>query len=565
MGLFGLADAVANGTNSTSHESHWEELVPSDPELRTAHMTYLLLGAFITFFGLVSHIVKDRLYMSEAMVAAAFGVIIGPIAGKLFVPEHLFGDSLHKTIFEVSRVVIALQCLIAGIALPGNYLWKEAKSVGMLLGPVMIYMWLSSALIVWAVFGFDWAFALILAGCVTPTDPVLANSIVKGKFAEKYIPYHVRLLISAESAANDGLGVPLVFLPLYLWRMAGAGKAIGYWLLNVVLYQIILAVVIGIAIGYASRKALKYADRHGWIDKEAMLGSFLAIALLSMGAMSLMGVDDILGCFVVGSVLSWDLWFNRHVDESNIQEIVDSIFNMTYFIFFGTLIPWMDFADVSIWKLVVASLLLLLFRRLPIVMLLKQWIPALETTKEAFFCGWFGPIGAGAIFYSMIAVVYLEMDPKPLFPIVAFIVLSSIVLHGGSVSLFEFGITRHTTWKQERRERKLQRTLSEEAKINSAAIVSETSISMPALETEPTLTNSPPMRPRAMSISKAVDTSDLHHAHAETDASADKPVDDAGPAAADETTDDAAAAGEPSNASGIASSGAGSKTVASQA
>ncbi|KAL2919230.1 Na+/H+ antiporter [Polyrhizophydium stewartii] len=459
LGLARVAESAINGTASAAAAppgGHWEELIPSDERLRTTHMIYLMLGAFITFFGLVSLIVKDRMYMSEAMVATFFGIIIGPIAGKLFAPEDLFGDSVHDAVLEVSRVVIALQCLIAGIALPGNYLWKEAKSVGMLLGPVMIYMWLSSALIVWAVFGFDWAFSLVLAGCVTPTDPVLANSIVKGKFAEKHIPYHVRLLISAESAANDGLGLPLVFLPLYLWRLGNAGQGVAYWLLNVVVYQILLCVVLGIAIGYAARKALKYADRSGWIDKEAMLGSFLAIALLTMGAMSLMGVDDILGCFVVGSVLSWDLWFNRKVEESNIQEILDSIFNMTYFIFFGTLIPWSEFPGIPVWKLVVAALLLLLFRRLPIVMLLKQWIPALKSTKEAFFCGWFGPIGAGAIFYSMIAVVYLEMDPKPLFPIVAFIVLSSIVLHGGSVSLFEFGITRHSTWREARKLRQLQ-------------------------------------------------------------------------------------------------------------
>jgi len=70
----------------------------------------------------------------------------------------------------------------------------------------------------------------LIASCVTPTDPVrlfelnlcgsyfncdsflyfdlliqiLANSIVQGSFAEKYIPINVRHLLSAESGANDG-------------------------------------------------------------------------------------------------------------------------------------------------------------------------------------------------------------------------------------------------------------------------------------------------------------------------------------------------------------------------
>ncbi|KAJ1339467.1 hypothetical protein BSLG_005910 [Batrachochytrium salamandrivorans] len=109
---------------------------------------------------------------------------------------------------------------------------------------------------IWAVFSVPWQLALVIAGCITPTDPVLANSIVKGKFAEKHIPYHVRLLISAESAINDGLGVPLVFLPVYLWRISNTGEAIGWWILNVIIYQITLCVIFGILIGYASLERL---------------------------------------------------------------------------------------------------------------------------------------------------------------------------------------------------------------------------------------------------------------------------------------------------------------------
>lgn len=48
--------------------------------------------------------------------------------------------------------------------------------------------------------------ALCISACVTPTDPILANSIVKGRYAEKYVPKGVRDIISAESGANDGLG-----------------------------------------------------------------------------------------------------------------------------------------------------------------------------------------------------------------------------------------------------------------------------------------------------------------------------------------------------------------------
>ncbi|KAH6562543.1 hypothetical protein BASA50_001814 [Batrachochytrium salamandrivorans] len=460
-----MNDLFESHYNGTANDTSWEELIPHDPGLRVAHLTYFMLGIFITCFGLISLVVKDKLYMSEAMVATLFGIIIGPAAANIFNPGLLFPGQVDHITLEFARLVIAIQCLVAGIALPGNYLWKEIKSIGMLLGPVMLYMWLMSALAIWAVFGVPWQLALIIAGCVTPTDPVLSNSIVKGTFAEKHIPYHVRLLISAESGANDGLGVPLIFLPVYLWRISNAGSAVGWWLLNVIVYQIILCVAVGIVIGYASRKALKYAELNGWIDKESILGFFIAIALATTGLLATLGVDDVLGCFVVGTVLSWDQWFNQQIEETHIQEVLDAVINIVFFVYFGTLIPWQDYTTIiglfPIWRLVLLAVWLLLLRRLPIIMLLRHWIPALKSRKEAFFCGWFGPIGAGALFYAMIAIVYLEIDPKPLFPIVAFIILSSIILHGGSVSLFEFGITRHSTWQNNRLTAQISAALQE--------------------------------------------------------------------------------------------------------
>lgn len=57
-----------------------------------------------------------------------------------------------------------------------------------------------SSAIIFAAFNdrFSVLEALALGACVTPTDPILASSIVKGKFAEEHIPVTVRDLLSAE-------------------------------------------------------------------------------------------------------------------------------------------------------------------------------------------------------------------------------------------------------------------------------------------------------------------------------------------------------------------------------
>lgn len=97
---------------------------------------------------------------------------------------------------------------------------------------------------------------LVIAACVTPTDPVLANSICQGRFAEKNVPQHVRNIIIAESGANDGLGFPFLYLALYqILRHVPEnpthtiGGAVAEWVYNVLLYQITLSIVIGAVIG----------------------------------------------------------------------------------------------------------------------------------------------------------------------------------------------------------------------------------------------------------------------------------------------------------------------------
>jgi NhaP-type Na+/H+ or K+/H+ antiporter len=52
-----------------------------------------------------------------------------------------------------------------------------------------------------------------------------------GKFARKHVPINLRQLLSAESAANDGLAYPFLTLTLYLTLDKSDDVAIGHWFL----------------------------------------------------------------------------------------------------------------------------------------------------------------------------------------------------------------------------------------------------------------------------------------------------------------------------------------------
>jgi NhaP-type Na+/H+ or K+/H+ antiporter len=128
-----------------------------------------------------SLVIKERLYLGEAPIATIFGIIIGPHVLNLF-------------------------------------------------GPCMIYGWFISALLIWALIpGLNFLSTLVIAACVTPTDPILAQAVVGGKFADKHVPAHIRHLLSAESGSNDGAAFPFLYIALYLILDSSPGHAVGEW------------------------------------------------------------------------------------------------------------------------------------------------------------------------------------------------------------------------------------------------------------------------------------------------------------------------------------------------
>ena len=153
----------------------------------------------------------------------------------------------------------------------------------------MAAMWISSSLLIYALVPhLPFLQALAVGACVTPTDPVLSNSIVKGKFADKNVPKELQKIIIAESGANDGLGYPFLFLPLYLLKytgMGGAGqpggasKAMGYWFGETWGYTILLSVVYGVTVGWIAKELLHWAEERRYVDRESFLVFAITLAV----------------------------------------------------------------------------------------------------------------------------------------------------------------------------------------------------------------------------------------------------------------------------------------------
>lgn len=342
----------------------------------------------------------------------------------------------------------------------------------MMLGPVMTFSWLVTAGFIYAVLRTDITTALIISACLAPTDPVLAASVLAESTFSRRVPRRLRHMLSAESGCNDGISFPFLYVGILYVVEPSLGEAVKEWVLGTVLWQCTLGMLIGLVIGHCFNRSLRFVERRDYINQAPFFVFYFLLAVFAIGIGSTLGVDDFLVAFGAGYGFAWDGWFAKKTKETDLPEVIDLLLNSSIFVYFGAIIPWSHFTPSEITpsitpgRLVGLLILILLFRRIPIVLAMKRFIPDIRTYREALFCGHFGPMGVGAMFLVIEARAMLENgtsvpDPHPpakhenkvaietVWTVVSFIVLGSTMVHGLSVLAISVG--GHYTRKEKER------------------------------------------------------------------------------------------------------------------
>ncbi|KAL8928213.1 MAG: hypothetical protein Q9208_001923 [Pyrenodesmia sp. 3 TL-2023] len=429
-------------------------------EPTSGHFTYLILSIFLISYATFSELIRNRLHFSEPPLALLTGIIFGPNVLNVVDPEQWhWQDTVTQ---EATRIIVSLQVFSVGVELPKAYFSRHWRSVAMMLVPVMTFSWLVTAGFVYAVIGTTWATALIISACLAPTDPVLAAAVLQESRFSARVPRRLRHMLSAESGCNDGTSFPFLYAGLLIYGGTSTGHIIKEWMLATILWQCALGLSVGLFIGHYANRGLRIAERRDWIAPPAFLVFYLLLAVLSVGVGSTLGLDDFLVAFGAGTGFAWDGWFANKTKATHLPDVLDLLLNSSMFVYFGTIIPWNEFSPRDITpmitpgKLVGLLVLVLLFRRIPIVLLLKRFIPDIRTYREALFCGHFGPMGLGGLFLAIEARAQLETGesiplPHPpehhpnklaietVWPVVCFILVGSTFVHGSSVAAISLG------------------------------------------------------------------------------------------------------------------------------
>ncbi len=398
-------------------------------------LSLALFGGIALVLGLLSRWLKQS-FLSENLLALLVGVVTGPIVlGWLDVSE--WGDQ-SRIIEVVAEITLAIALMEIALRLPKREFLHHLRSYVILLGALMPLMWISTGLIVWLLLDVPVWIALLIGAVLTPTDPIVASSVVTGPVAEKYLPTRLRDTLWAESGANDGLAYPFVALPI-LVLATSFESAFGEWVYRAVLYEIGAAALIGAAIGYAAARMLMWAEIRHTIDPQSFRTFTLALSLTTLGITALAGTKGLLGVFVAGVVFHMAVGEHEDDEVEPVQGAIDHFFTIPAFALIGITIPLDGWRELG-WAGVGLVAAVILVRRLPAMLLVSRWVGTLRSWPDTLFVGWFGPLGIGALYYA--AYVYGETGNEQAWYVGTLVICASITIHGLTATPFSHWYAR---------------------------------------------------------------------------------------------------------------------------
>ena len=378
--------------------------------------------------SLFAHGLRRR-WVNEPLLALALGVLMGPAAlGWLDLAAH--GDERH--ILEVAaRFTLAVALVSVGVELRSS-LASQWRSLAVLVLGGAALMWAAGALLAGGLLGLGLLPALLVGAVLAPIDPILTATVATGRLARESLPARLRHLLTAESSARHGLGLPLVLLPATLLTKA-AGEAWVHWLTTTLLWKGVAAAVIGGAVGYAAGRAQRWSAAHR--DAESATGPLVALypalALALAAGVELAGSDGLLAVLAAALAFAWvrggaddDEALER--EERQYEALLKQVLQVPVFFLLGLALPWGEWAALG-WRAPALVAAMLLLRRLPAVLLLKPLVGRLRGWDEALFTGWFGPAGVGALYFA--AVAHKETGRAEVWAAATLVIAATVVAH----------------------------------------------------------------------------------------------------------------------------------------
>ena len=400
--------------------------------------TLLLLGVVLLAMCLLElHV--TRLPMSPATVYLAVGWVAGAmVQGKVLTPPTAPERADMLVIITETAVLISL--FAVGLQLRVPWTFKGWRVAAILASASMLVTIAFATLAgVWLMPALGWAGALLLAGILAPTDPVLASEV---QIRSRNDRDAVRVSLTAEGGLNDGTALPVVLLALGLLGIGDLGVGATRWLWHDLAWPIAGGALLGWAFGRGLGRVIHWLLRKGHgLGWDELL--YLGIITVAYGLSRLTETSSFLFVFAAAlglfrrSPQSADSLERAGVEPDELGDRLlafghrcGRLVEVAMVLLLGFAMPWVHWRGGP---LIYAALLLVLIRPLSVFLTVPR--RALPKTQRRVVA-WFGIRGVGSLFYLALVIdsgipPALAMDlVNATLPAIAL----SVLLHGVSAT-----------------------------------------------------------------------------------------------------------------------------------
>ncbi len=332
-----------------------------------------------------------------------------------------------------TEVTLSLVLFVDATRIPLRALRKVERLPARLLGiglPLSIALLTGLAMLL---LGLALGPALLVGAALAATDAALARSIVESPA----LPAGIRETVNVESGLNDGLATPVVTVAIVLTASEATGSLS---LLNDAMVSLLLAVVIGLAIGLVGGWGMRWASSRRQLD--GVFAQLFGLALVGLVVVASMatGAITFVAAFLAGSAFG-QAWGDDSAHVMEFTEDTARLLTVAAFFAFGMLLLPDALAAVTAMDLVVVALALTVARMGPVAIALAG--SGMRGPSVALV-GWFGPRGLATVLFALIALEELGGElPERALTVLVVTVLASLVLHGASAGPL---VRRYAAW-----------------------------------------------------------------------------------------------------------------------
>ena len=193
------------------------------------------------------------------------------------------------------------------------------------------------------------------------------------------------------------------------------------------LYENVLAVLCGAVLGYLAGVLMHHSIKARMMTKKTLLSFSVGLGFLVLTLLDSLKMNGIIGVFFAGLLFNRKIEQKEDLQEERVQEAIERLFTIPVFFLIGLVLPWKEWINMGL-PLALFVTAVLIFRRIPALVLLKPFLGKISRWPRVLLVGWFGPIGVAALFYAVLSIKKAGYEKAV--PITLAVITASVLIHG---------------------------------------------------------------------------------------------------------------------------------------